>query len=158
MAIIRRYFLLHTVFDPILIRSFSRLDPHRELSFSVQICCPLSNFVFKPHRSVVWLYSKAIYALNLMNSTSSEFYRINHVIDGMTLHNGKLYWTDSLAGSISSLVVNAQPRTHQVLIAGLDKPRAIVVTDRCVRSLVVFRIAFIRPSGTVVPGGLMFYC
>ena len=66
-----------------------------------------------------------------MNSTSSEFYRINHVIDGMTLHNGKLYWTDSLAGSISSLAIDAQPRTHQVLITGLDKPRAIVVTDRC---------------------------
>jgi len=78
-------------------------------------------------------HSKAIDALTLSmsNSTSTEFYRINHVIDGMTLHNGKLYWTDSLIGSISSLDISASPRRHEVLITGLDKPRAIVVTDRC---------------------------
>ena len=82
--------------------------------------------------SVSWLmYSKAIYALDLSNSTSTEFYRVNHVIDGMTLHNGKLYWTDSLTGSISSLEINAASRKHKVLKTGLDKPRAIVVTNRC---------------------------
>ena len=76
--------------------------------------------------------SKAIYALFLSNSTSTEFYRVNHIIDGMTLHNGKLYWTDALVGSIASRDVNAATNVqHQILITGLDKPRAIAVTDRC---------------------------
>ena len=77
------------------------------------------------------LYSKAIYALSLSNSSSTEFYRVNHIIDGMTLHNGKLYWTDSLVGRIASLDINAARRQHQVLKPGLSKPRAIVVTNRC---------------------------
>jgi len=80
--------------------------------------------------AIAVVHSKAIYALDLVNSTSTEFYRINHVIDGMTLHNGKLYWTDALTGSISTLSINAEFRKHQVLITGLDKPRAIVVTGR----------------------------
>ena len=78
------------------------------------------------------MYSKAIYALNLVNSTSTEFYRVNHVIDGMTLRNGKLYWTDSLTGSIASLDINSSPHKHKVLISGLDKPRAIDVFNKCV--------------------------
>lgn len=72
---------------------------------------------------------KAIYALSLSNSSSTEFYRVNHIIDGMTLHNGKLYWTDSLVGRIASLDINAARRQHQVLKPGLSKPRAIVVTN-----------------------------
>jgi len=74
---------------------------------------------------------KAIYALTLSNSTSTQFYRVNHVIDGMTLHNGKLYWTDSLLGRISSLDLSATTRQHKVLVSRLDKPRAIVVADGC---------------------------
>ena len=78
-----------------------------------------------------WLiYSKAIYALSLSNSTSTEFYRVNHIIDGLTLHNGKLYWTDASNGLIASLDISS-PQQHQVLKTRLDKPRAIVVTDRC---------------------------
>jgi len=76
------------------------------------------------------VYSKAIYALTLSNSSSTKFYRVNHVIDGLTLHNNKLYWTDASNGLIASLDINAARRQHQVLITRLDKPRAIVVTDR----------------------------
>ena len=77
---------------------------------------------------------KAIYALSLSNSSSSEFYRVNHVIDGLTVHNGKLYWTDASKGLIASLDISS-PQQHQVLRTGLDKPRAIVVTDRCAQSV-----------------------
>ena len=75
--------------------------------------------------------SKAIYALSLSNSSTSEFYRVNHVIDGLTLHAGKLYWTDALNGLIAELQIAATQRQHRVLVTGLDKPRAIVVADRC---------------------------
>ena len=74
--------------------------------------------------------SKAIYALTVSNSTSTEFYRVNHIIDGLTLHGGKLYWTDASNGLIASLDISS-PKQHEVLKTGLDKPRAIVVTDRC---------------------------
>jgi len=76
--------------------------------------------------------SKAIYSLTLSNSTSTEFYRVNHVIDGLTLHDGKLYWTDVSNGLIASLDISS-PQQHRVLRTGLDKPRAIIVSGRCVR-------------------------
>jgi len=65
----------------------------------------------------------------MSNSSSREFYRVNHVVDGLTLHAGRLYWTDSSHGLIASLDV-AAPHQHTVLASRLDKPRAIVVTDR----------------------------
>jgi len=60
------------------------------------------------------------------NSTSTEFYRVNHIIDGLTVHNNHLYWTDTLNGLIVSLSINSSPLRHRVLVTRLDKPRAIV--------------------------------
>ena len=80
--------------------------------------------------------SKAIYALIVSNSTSTEFYRVNHVIDGLTLHDdgggSQLYWTDKKHGLIAALNVTSSPLRHRVIVSGLDKPRAIVVHNECV--------------------------
>jgi len=62
----------------------------------------------------------------LSNSTSTEFYRVNHIIDGLTVYNNQLYWTDTQNGLIASLSINSSPLRHRVLVTGLDKPRAIV--------------------------------
>jgi len=69
------------------------------------------------------------------NSTSAEFYRVNHVIDGLTLHDGggssQLYWTVRKFGLIAALNITSSPLRHRVFVAGLDKPRAIVVHNEC---------------------------
>ena len=89
------------------------------------------------------MISRAIYALDVSNSTSTEFYRVNHVIDGLTLHAGTLYWTDASLGLVASLDIN-NPQQHRVLISGLDRPRAIVVTDRCMHRIDIIRLNILK--------------
>ena len=73
---------------------------------------------------------------------TTQFYRINHVIDGMTVYwtgsESRLYWTDSTNGQINYIVLppdGSKSSNHTVVRADLTRPRAIKIYNGCVQTI-----------------------
>ncbi|XP_078689114.1 uncharacterized protein LOC144920665 [Branchiostoma floridae x Branchiostoma belcheri] len=65
-----------------------------------------------------------------LNGTGLEVvHRDTGVSDGMTIDpvDRYLYWTDGERGTIERIALDGDEETHEVLLQGLDRPRAIVV-------------------------------